>query len=71
MISGFTFERNIVVVFDTPVRNIKLMMRQNQREVIWVNPDDAELRVIGVVSGHVFQDLQELIAIWGWQDRGT
>lgn len=28
-----------------------------QREVIWVDPDDAELGVVGVVSGHVFKDL--------------
>lgn len=39
------------------------MMKQNQREVIWVDPDDAELWVVGVVSGHVLQDLQELIAV--------
>lgn len=44
-------------------------MRQNQREVIRVDPDDAELRVVGVVSGHVFQDLQELVAVWGRQSR--
>lgn len=37
---------------------------QNQREVIGVNPDYAELRVVGIVSGHVLQDLQELVAIW-------
>lgn len=44
-------------------------MRQNQREVIRVDPDDAELGVVGVVSGHVFQDLQEFIAIWEQQQR--
>ncbi len=58
-------DRNTVVVFDTLVRNIKVMIRQNQREVIGVNPDNAELWVVGVVSGHVFQDLQEFITIWG------
>lgn len=41
------------------------MMSQNQREVIRVDPDDAELWVVGVVSGHVLQDLQELITICG------
>lgn len=51
-----TFERNVVTL---------VVMRQNQWEIIRVDPDDAELRVVGVVSGHVFQDLQELIAIWG------
>lgn len=40
---------------------------QNQREVIRVNPDDAELRVVGIVSGHVLQDLQELVAICAQQ----
>lgn len=44
-------------------------MRQNQREVIRVDPDDAELGVVGVVSGHIFQDLQEFIAIWEQQQR--
>lgn len=47
------------------------MMRQNQREVIRVDPDYAELGVVGVVSGHVFQDLQEFIAIWEQQSRVT
>lgn len=50
---------------------VLLMMRQNQREVIRVDPDYAELGVVGVVSGHVFQDLQEFIAIWEQQSRGT
>ena len=79
----FTFERNTILVkiqlytdllrkiFDTLVRNVYLMMKQNQREVIWVDPDDAELWVVGVVSGHVLQDLQELIAIWERKHRGT
>lgn len=48
---------------------IDLMMGQNQRKVIRIDPDNAEFRVVGVVSGHVFQDLQELISIWGWKSR--
>ena len=40
--------------------DIKLLMRQNQREVIRVDPDDAEVREVGVVSGYLLQDLQEL-----------
>lgn len=51
-------------IFDTRVINVDVMLKQNQREVIWVDPDDAELWVVGVVSGHVLQDLQKLIAIW-------
>lgn len=58
-------------MLDTPVPTVKLMMKQNQREVIGVDPDDAELGIVGVVSGHVLQDLQELITIWGQQSRGT
>ena len=58
-------------IFDTLVRNVYLMLKQNQREVIWVDPDDAELWVVGVVSGYVLQDLQELIAIWERKHRGT
>lgn len=46
-------------------------MTQNQREVIGIDPDNAELRVIGVVSGHVLQDFQELVAICGRQNRET
>lgn len=46
-------------------------MRQNQREVIGVDPDDAELWVVGVVSGHVFQDLQELITVWGQRNLSS
>lgn len=39
------------------------MFMQYQREVVRVDPDDAELGVVGVVSGHVFQDLQELVSV--------
>lgn len=35
----------------------------HQRKVIWVNPQDAQVRVVSVVPGNLFQDLQELIAI--------
>lgn len=44
--------------------NFDLLMRQDQRKVVRVDPDDAELWVVGVVSGYVLQDLQELVAIW-------
>lgn len=66
-------ETNQVVklrLFDTYVRSVTLKRRQNQREVVWVDPDDAELWVVGVVSGHIFEDLQELVAIWEQQCRG-
>lgn len=35
----------------------------HQRKVIWVNPHDAQVGVVGVVPGNLFQDLQELVAI--------
>lgn len=38
-------------------------MRSYEREVVRVNPYDAQVRVIGVVSSYLLQDLQELIAI--------
>jgi len=40
-------------------------MSRHQREVVRVNPHDAELGVVGVVPGNVLQDLQELVAICG------
>lgn len=58
-------------IVGTLVINVYLMLKQNQREVIWVDPNDAELWVVGVVSGHILQDLQELIAIWEGKHRGT
>ena len=34
-----------------------------QREIVWVDPDDAEVRVICVLAGHFLQDFQELKTI--------
>lgn len=36
----------------------------HQGKVVRVNPNDAELRELSVVSGHLLQDLQELETIW-------
>lgn len=35
----------------------------HQWEVIWVNPQDAQVRVVSVVPGNLLQDLQELVTI--------
>lgn len=35
----------------------------HQRKVIRVNPDNAEVRIIGVVPGNLLQDFQELKTI--------
>lgn len=35
----------------------------HQRKVIRVDPHDAQVRVVCIVSGHLFQDFQELVAI--------
>lgn len=35
----------------------------HQWKVVWVNPQDAQVRVVSVVPGNLFQDLQELISI--------
>lgn len=43
-------------------------LRQNQREVVRIDPDDAKIWIVGVVSGHVLQDLQELVAVWERQE---
>lgn len=40
-----------------------LCVAAHQGKVIRVDPDDAELRQVGVVSGHLLQDLQKLIAV--------
>lgn len=47
-----------------------LEVLKNQGEVIGVDPDDAEVGVVGVVSGHILQDLQELVAIWEQKTEG-
>lgn len=47
----------------------KIRTKQNQRKIIWVNPDDAELGVVGVVSRYVFENLQKLVAVWKEQGR--
>lgn len=44
-------------------RDGALAWATHQWEVIWVNPQDAQVRVVSVVPGNLFQDLQELIAI--------
>lgn len=36
----------------------------HQREVIGVDPDDAEVREVSVVPSHLLQDLQKLKAIF-------
>lgn len=38
---------------------------QYQWEILRVDPEDAEVRVVRVVPGHILQDLQELEPIWG------
>lgn len=40
-----------------------LVQATHQRKVIRVNPYDAQVRVVGIVPGNLFQDLQELVAI--------
>lgn len=44
-------------------RDEALAWATHQWEVIWVNPQDTQVRVVSVVPGNLFQDLQELIAI--------
>lgn len=39
------------------------MEGSHQGKVIGVDPNDAELREVSVVSGHLLQDLQELETI--------
>lgn len=48
--------------FPTSVTEIRT--KWNQRKIIRVDPDDAELRVVGVVSRYILENLQELVAIW-------
>lgn len=38
-------------------------LMSHQGKIIRVNPNDAELRELSVVSGHLLQDLQELKTI--------
>lgn len=45
-------------------RDETLAWATHQWKVIWVNPQDAQVRVVSVVPGNLLQDLQELIAIW-------
>lgn len=40
-----------------------------QREVIGVDPDNAEVWVVRVVFGHFLQDFKELKTIWGRQNE--
>lgn len=42
-----------------------------QGEVIGVNPDDAEVRVVCVILGNLLQDLQELKTVWGIEKKTT
>merc|ERR1719348_2298968 len=41
-----------------------LPIGHQQREVVWVDPDDAEVGVICVLTGHLLQDFQELKTVW-------
>lgn len=36
-----------------------------QREIVGVDPDDAEVRVVGVLTCHLLQDFQEFITVYG------
>lgn len=49
----------------------KIRTKQNQRKIIRVDPDDAELWVVGVVSRYVFENLQKLVAVWEQQRRSV
>lgn len=40
------------------------MFRSYQGEVIWVDPDDAEVRVVGVLTCHLLQDFQEFKTVY-------
>lgn len=58
-----------MLTFPTSVTEIRT--KRNQRKIIRVDPDDAELWVVGVVSRYILENLQELVAIWEQQRRSV
>lgn len=58
-------------VFTFPTSVTEIRTKQNQRKIIRVDPDDAELRVVGVVSRYVLENLQKLVAVWKQQRRSV
>lgn len=58
-----------MLTFPSSVTEIRT--KRNQRKIIRVDPDDAELWVVGVVSRYILENLQELVAIWEQQRRSV
>lgn len=54
---------NIVDLFEQQCINHLKKMPSDQREIVRVDPDDAEVGVIGVLASHLLQDFQEFKTI--------
>ena len=57
------FEITVVELHFRNITDIRSSFVTHQGEVIWVDPDDAEVGVHRVLAGHLFQDLKELVTI--------